>query len=149
MRLKMFVSGFAFAIPLQEGAWRPRHDSLPWIQFCLRAHFLQAQTLLKRVQETAAFWELLESEMAKNKLPARAIDALAKAAYGHRIRNDNYRKFADVSTQVAMRDLKALVAAGYLRPMGAKRGRTYLATPELSNIYIGSKISKVLIEPFD
>jgi Fic family protein len=132
-----------------KGTWHPDYDCLPWIKFCLRAHYFQALTLMKRVQETSTFWESLELEMAKKKLPERAIDALAKAAFGHRVRNDNYRKLADVSTQVAMRDLKTLVAVGYLQPYGEKRGRSYLATPELRNIYQSSKIKGDFVDPFE
>ncbi len=35
-----------------RGAWHPEHDALPWIRFCLTAHFRQAETLLRRTQET-------------------------------------------------------------------------------------------------
>lgn len=132
-----------------KGAWHPDYDCLPWIKFCLRAHFFQAQTLMKRVQETATFWEALEWEIVKRKLPERAIDALAKAAFGHQVRNDGYRKLADVSTQVAMRDLKVLVAAGFLEARGEKRGRIYLATPELRSLYERNKINQHIADPFD
>jgi Fic family protein len=132
-----------------KGAWHPDHDCLQWIKFCLRAHFFQARTLMKRVQETSIFWELLEAELGRRKLPERSIDALAKAAFGHRVRNDNYRKLADVSMQVAMRDLKTLVGVGLLQPHGERRGRSYLATPELRKLYLSSKSTENFEDPFD
>ena len=132
-----------------KGSWHPDCDCLPWIRFCLRAHYFQAQTLMKRVEETSTLWESLERAIVENNLPERAIDALANAAFGHRVRNENYRIHADVSTQVAMRDLKALVAAGYLQSHGEKRGRSYLATPLLRNIYLNSKIKQNVADPFD
>jgi Fic family protein len=131
-----------------KGSWHPKHDCLEWIKFCLRAHFFQAQTLMKRVQETSMFWDALEVDVARKKLPERAMNALAKAAFGHRVRNENYRKLADVSTQVAMRDLKVLVAAGYLKPLGERRGRSYMATEELREIYITTKITGNFADPF-
>jgi hypothetical protein len=48
-----------------------------------------------------------------------------------------------------MRDLKNLVSVGYLTPQGEKRGRSYLATPELRNIYLRSKIDGNFADPFD
>jgi hypothetical protein len=48
-----------------------------------------------------------------------------------------------------MRDLKTLVAAGFLIPLGEKRGRSYLATPELRKLYQGSKIRENFLDPFD
>jgi len=104
---------------------------------------------MKRVQETSVFWELLEAELSRRKLPERSIDALAKAAFGHRVRNDNYRKLADVSMQVAMRDLKTLVGVGLLQPHGERRGRSYLATPELRKLYLSSKSKENFEDPFD
>jgi hypothetical protein len=45
------------------------------------------------------------------------------AAYGYRVRNNTYRKAADVSDAIASRDSKELVSAGLLVAQGAKRGR--------------------------
>ena len=36
-----------------RGNWHPEHDALPWLRFCLRAHYFQARTLLRRTAETA------------------------------------------------------------------------------------------------
>mgnify|MGYP000202075063 FL=1 len=38
------------------GAWNPDRDSRPWIRFCLRAHYLQARTTLRRREEVEALW---------------------------------------------------------------------------------------------
>jgi DNA-binding transcriptional ArsR family regulator len=50
------------------------------------------------------------------------------------LRNPTYRELADVSEAVAGRDLKALVVAGLLDAVGERRGRYYLATPDLRGL---------------
>jgi hypothetical protein len=54
--------------------------------------------------------------------------ALFDAALGYATRNATYRKAAELSSQVASRDLLTLCDAGLLEPHGEKRGRYYLAT---------------------
>jgi hypothetical protein len=58
----------------------------------------------------------------------RVIYALYDAAIGFRIRSERYRKAADVSAQLAARDLHTLVAENLLVPKGEKRGRSYVAS---------------------
>jgi hypothetical protein len=79
-------------------------------------------------------WDLLEREASRRGLPERSIPALAEAALGLRIRNGTYRKSADISDNVASRDLKLLSDAGLLVPQGAKRGRHYTASDVLRAI---------------
>ena len=40
--------------------WHPQHDARPWIRFCLEAHFVQASSVLRRVEESEAIWTQLE-----------------------------------------------------------------------------------------
>ena len=61
-------------------------------------------------------WDALEVEVKKKKLPQRTILALADAASGLRVRNAAYRSVADISVQVATKDLKLLVDGGLLIP---------------------------------
>jgi hypothetical protein len=51
-------------------------------------------------------------------LPERTALGLLEAASGGRIRNASYRVSADVSNNLASRDLKLLVDAGLLVPEG-------------------------------
>jgi Fic family protein len=39
------------------GRWQPERDTRPWIRFCLRAHFHQAQRLLRRSREIGRLWD--------------------------------------------------------------------------------------------
>ena len=113
------------------GHWQPDRDARPWLRFSLTAHYRQAQTLLRRVQDSEERWEVLEKEVQANALPDRSIAGLFNASLGLRLRNATYRSMTAVSELVASRDLRALVDAGFLQPHGEKRGRFYTRTPKL------------------
>lgn len=114
-----------------QGSWHPENSPLPWIKFCLTAHYRQAETLLRRTNDIERLWNSLEAELKELKLNERLIFALADAAIGWRVRNSGYRKHVEVSDEVAGKDLRALVAHGLLVPQGEKRGRVYIASGRL------------------
>ena len=105
------------------GSWNPQRDAMPWVRFCLVAHFRQATTLLRRMREIERLWDWLEQLVLTYHLPGRTIFALADAAAGLRVRNATYRASADVGQPLASRDLKALVDARLLVAKGERRGR--------------------------
>jgi Fic family protein len=131
-----------------QGAWHPANNALPWIKFCLKAHYFQAQTLLRRLQETATLWGRLEEEVKRRRMPIRVMNALMDAGTGRKVRNPGYRKDSEVSAQVAKRDLKLLVDEGFLRPQGERRGRIYIASDLLKDIYSQSRIDRSISDPF-
>lgn len=116
------------------GSWHPERDARPWVRFCLTAHYRQASTLVRRANVMQKLWDLLEHETSVRGLPERSIPVLAEAALGLRIRNATYRKSADISDNVASRDLKLLSNNGLLVPQGEKRGRHYTASDALRTI---------------
>lgn len=116
------------------GAWHPERDTTPWVRFCLTAHFRQATTLQRRAQEMNRLWDALEIEITRKKLPPRMIFALADAALGFRVRNASYRTAAEITDDLASRDLRDLITEGYLEPEGARRGRVYVGSPQLKDI---------------
>ncbi len=118
-----------------NGVWSPDSDTRPWIRFCLTAHFRQATTMVRRIEEMTRLWEYLDGLAANLKFPERANLALADAAMGYRVRNSTYRSRADITKQVASRDLTLLVSLGLLIPHGEKRGRTYVGAPSLTNFF--------------
>jgi DNA-binding transcriptional ArsR family regulator len=101
------------------------------VRFCLHAHLQQAVTIDRRVKEIARLWSDLESEIEHRGLNERVINALFDAAIGFAVRSERYSKTADISGQVASRDLHSLVEAGLLIAKGEKRGRAYFASPFL------------------
>jgi len=130
------------------GSWNPRRDARPWVRFCLTAHFRQATTILRRTREVQQTWDALEIEVAKAKLPERTILALSDAASGLRIRNAAYRSVADISVQVATKDLGLLVKRGLLLAAGDKRGRVYRASDYLQEIRSRFREPKRVPDPF-
>ncbi len=133
-----------------QGAWHPERDALPWIRFCLTAHYQQAETLLRRNSEIQRLWGRLEEELEIQRLNPRMIVALADAALGFRVRNSAYRKLAEVSDQVASKDLRALVEHDLLVPKGDKKWRYYIASERLRQARANSRDTrKMKTDPFE
>jgi Fic family protein len=117
-----------------QGRWTPKNDARPWLQFCLTAHYRQAKTVLRRSKEMKQIWDEIERLVVELDLPERVQYALSDATIGYRVRNATYRNVAEISENLASRDLKSLVEAGLLLPAGANRGRVYIAAPVLRQI---------------
>lgn len=136
-----------------QGSWHPENDTQPWVRFILKAHYLQAQTLLRRVQESEQLWVALERLSAREGFHERVIDALWDAAIGHRLRRATYLAFLSepISEQAAGRDLRQLAERGMLVPHGEKRGRYYTGSEELLGIWgaIRDKRKKGIADPFE
>jgi Fic family protein len=132
-----------------QGSWHPENDALPWIRFCLTAHYRQAMTLLRRIREMGSLYQALEAEIKKFALNERVTNALIDAAFRISVRNSTYRKQAGVSNQVAKNDLASLVANGLLLPKGERRWRHYVASDKLLEIRKAAKIETTRIDPFD
>jgi Fic family protein len=119
-------------------AWHPDRDARPWVRFCMRAHFLQATTVMRRRREIERLWNSCAELTERNRLPERCAAGLIDAAIGLRIRRQTYRASAqaavgeDLSDLTASRDLKAMVEAGLLEPFGERRARYYVASETLT-----------------
>jgi Fic family protein len=117
------------------GSWHPENDALPWVKFMLRVHFIQAAVLVWRIDSMSRLWEEFSSELEKLSLPERMVQPLVDAAIGLRVKNASYRHLAGITDNLASRDFKILVAAGFLAPTGSNRGRLYVATQKVQNVY--------------
>lgn len=122
-----------------HGQWSPEADAHPWVRFCLEAHYIQAASVLRRVQESESLWSELDGLRDRHRLPERTISALFDAAIGLRIRNSSYRvalkgNDEEISNQLATSDLRSMVQAGLLKQLGAKRGTYYQAADPLAAI---------------
>ena len=119
------------------GSWHPDRDARPWVRFCIRAHYLQMRTVLRRREEIEGLWNACLALAEQRQLPERCAAGLMDAAYGLRLRRGSYRSTAEavtgdeISDLTATRDLKAMVDAGLLEPVGERRGRYYVAAEEL------------------
>ena len=125
---------YAVLTEVGQGAWHPERDALPWVRFCLTAHYMQARRMLRRIRDMAFLWNALEGEAKSRKINERAILALADAAIGLKVKNPTYRNQAEITNQVAKYDLKRLADEGLLVPRGERKGRYYLASNNLLDL---------------
>lgn len=120
-----------------EGRWNPQNDARPWLRYCLRAHYYQARTQLRRVQEIERLYGACADIASRDGLPERTTGALAEVAYGLRLTHSTYKMIMEItagetiSGLTASRDLKSLVDAKLVQPVGRTRGRYYIAEPVL------------------
>lgn len=116
------------------GSYRPERDARPWIRFMLKAHFIQASLVVWRMNVMSRMWEEMELEMKRRGLPDRMVFALVDAALKLKVRNASYRTIAQITENLASRDLQTLVKERLLVAIGENRGRVYSASPELQDI---------------
>ncbi|HEX3041072.1 MAG TPA: Fic family protein [Solirubrobacterales bacterium] len=122
------------------GAWHPERNARPWVRFCMRAHYLQATTTMRRREEIEGLWNNCVGLTEKENLPERCAAGLMDASIGVRIRRKIYRSSAEaamgeeISDLTASRDLKAMVDTGLLDAVGERRGRYYLAGATLTRL---------------
>src|SRR5258707_7444915 len=89
------------------GAWNPNRDARPWLRFCMRAHYLQATTTMRRRAEIESLWNSCVELAESNGLPERCAAGLMDAAIGLRIRRKIYRSSAEASVGEELSDLTA------------------------------------------
>lgn len=132
-----------------QGSWHPENDALPWIRFCLTAHFRQATSVHRRLERVAHVYDAVEEMLNAKGLPDRASAPVVNAALNYVVRNEDYRREADVSMNLASRDLKQLVDSGILSPIGEKRGRHYVAGAHLAEVAAQHVDRSPIPNPYD
>jgi Fic family protein len=132
-----------------QGQWSPERSALPWIRFCLKAHYQQAATLIRRNEEYERLFEKITTICERKKLHERTQVVLFDAALGFRVTNQRHRSDADISEIVASRDLKKLSDAGLLIPVGEKRGRYYRAGEELKAARVETRLRRPIEDPYE
>lgn len=116
------------------GTWHPERGTHSWIRFNLTAHHMQAQTVLRRIDEAARVWQRLDAELTERKLPERMALALFDASAGLTVRRSGYGRDAELEPGTAARDLRMLVERGLLVSHGETKARVYVASEELRSI---------------
>jgi len=118
-----------------QGAWHPENDARPWIRFMLTAHYRQAKTHLRRIEEIERLYSECSELASQHELPDRCAAGLSEVALGLRLRRNSYLSVVKASTGEeiselsATRDLQAMVRVGLLTPRGETRGRYYVGAP--------------------
>jgi Fic family protein len=132
-----------------KGAWHPNNDAHAWVQFCLRAHFQQAQTIVKRNEWYGKVYSEVSKLSASLSLNERMNTALMDAAMGYRVRAGQYRSENELSEVVASRDLRKMCDADLMIPHGERRGRHYTGSPGLLEIARRTKVSGRADDPYE
>ncbi|GAA4921894.1 Fic family protein [Actinoplanes utahensis] len=109
--------------------YRPDQDVSSWIRFNLTAYHQQAQAVQGEASRSAAVWDLLLSFAGSAGLDERMVSALHDVAVHDRVRRARYEQAEGLTLQQAQRDLRDLVAAGLLEPVGRTRARYYTEGP--------------------
>ena len=118
-----------------KGSWQPTNDARPWVRFALKAQYIQAKTIQKRVNESSRLWEAIDEQRQAADLHERNMGTLYAAAWGLRIRRSTHLSYAiDISERVATSDLHRSVERGFLRPIGERRARYYVGTESLRKL---------------
>jgi Fic family protein len=140
---------YAVLAKVGGGEWNPDNDAKDWVRFNLRAHHIQAQTVLRRTNEARKLWAAVEALVESKGLPDRAIASLCNAALGFRVRRSSYVYDTDVEPGTAARDLRTLVTAGLLVPQGQTRGRRYVTSQHLRDVYLQVKAARPsIVNPY-
>lgn len=122
------------------GAWHPDRDARPWLRFCLRAHYFQANTTMRRREEIEQLWVGCLGLAENRGLTERCAAGLMELTFGLRLRRGTYRSAVEtaigeeISELKASRDLKAMVDSGLVEAVGERRGRYYLAASPLNEL---------------
>ena len=132
-----------------QGAWHPENDAHEWVQFCLKAHYQQAMTIVRRNDFLGKVYHDVHKIAAKARLPDRASTALMDAANSLRLRAGRYRQEHEISDVVASRDLRRMVDEGLLVPHGERRGRYYTGSKMLLDIAAAHRVTGKQEDPYD
>ena len=107
--------------------YQPDQDVSSWIRFNLTAYHQQAQMVQVRFERSGQAWGLLADFAENAGLDERLVSALHDVAMTGRVRRSRYQHAELLSLQQAQRDLRDLVAAQVLEPVGRTRARYYVA----------------------
>lgn len=132
-----------------KGHWNPGNDTKAWIRFCLKAHYQQAARVLRRNEEYASLYDRLELIRHELNLMPRMVLPLFDAALGLTIDNQRYQASAEVSPNLATRDLKVLVDLQLLEAHGEKRGRVYRRGGKLTELRRATRLPRIFDDPYD
>lgn len=131
-----------------QGSWHPNNDPLPFVKFCLLAHFQQAESLIRQHKMLDGVWEVVNEEVSKRRLMERMCFAVADASIGIKVRNSTYRNQVGISNESASKDLRTLVEKGMLVPKGERKGRRYEASEAITKLVRAAYIPRNDRDPF-
>ena len=105
----------------------PDQDVSEWVRFNLVASHQQTRSVRLRLERSTRVLEHLDDFVHSLGLGARVVSALHDVALSGRVRRSRYERSENLRVQQAQRDLRDLVAARVLEPVGRTRARYYVA----------------------
>ena len=139
---------YAVLTEVAQGRWSPQRSAHPWVRFCLRAHYQQASTVLRRSDEYSHLYTRIERLAARHGLNDRVLLPLFDAASGATLTGARYQEAAGVNPAVASRDLRRLTELGLLEARGETRGRRYHPAAPLVAERQAVRIRRPLRDPY-
>jgi Fic family protein len=115
---------------VQGGRYRAERDATPWVRFCIAAHIEQARIRIDQVTHAALRWSALEALATRRDWPERLVIAMEQSVFDG-IDRAAYAAEAGISLATATTDIRRLVDAGFVTPVGRTRNARYLASDEL------------------
>jgi Fic family protein len=112
-------------------AWRPHADVTPFIRTHVAAQLSQVRALDLRERTTRGVWVALGRVCEEIGIPDRAPMILWDLFNERPVTAPYYAAIAGISRASTTADLKALRGAGLIEPVGATRGRHFVAGPRL------------------
>ncbi|WP_455351101.1 Fic family protein [Streptomyces sp. SYSU K217416] len=106
--------------------WSPDRDTAAWIRFNLLAYHQQTQSVQHRIDRSTRCWVDLSAYAERNGVDERQVTALHDAALAGRVRRARYQRAENLSNQQAVRDIRFLVEANLLEPVGNTKARYYV-----------------------
>ncbi|MGW4807229.1 Fic family protein [Kitasatospora sp. NPDC004272] len=127
----------------------PDQNVSGWVRFNLTAYHQQAQTVQGRLDRSGQVWGLLADFVETAGMDERVVTALHDVAMAGRVRRSRYEHAEGLSVQQAQRDLRELVTAQVLEPVGRTRARYYTAGPRFPERVLGvARTPMRLVDPF-
>jgi hypothetical protein len=109
--------------------YRPEQDVSDWVRFNLVGYHEQAQAVTNRLDRADRAWRILMDFAAELGMDNRVVSALHDVAMMGNVRRLRYEHAEGLSLQQAQRDLRDLVVANILHPVGRTRARSYREGP--------------------
>jgi Fic family protein len=114
--------------------YQPDQDVSDWVRFNLLAYHQQAQAVRNRLERSGRTWQVLADFAHDRGMDDRMVSALHDVAMTGRVRRLRYEHAEGLNTQQAQRDLRDLVTAGALVPVGRTRARYYREGPRFPEL---------------
>jgi Fic family protein len=118
---------------VQGPEFDPARDALPWVEFCIEAHFSQATERRRWLELAYARHDFCEQLARAEGYPERFVTALDQALLGLPVTNADYRRETAIASPTAVQDLQRLRRDGWLDQQGGGRSIRYSASTKLQD----------------